>query len=195
MKCIIAGGGDRCTVPANEGIYIAADSGRLLLEECGIVPDIIIGDFDSSERPTDFGGEIITVPCEKDDTDTMLAVKKGFELGCTEFDIYGCTGGRLSHTLANIQTLEYIHLHGGHGRLISDGCTVSMIFSGETERFAGRGYLSVFAAEPSETVIDGAQYSGRFTLDRNFPLGVSNHIDGTAEISVITGVIISVIEQ
>ena len=55
---------------------------------------------------------------EKDDTDTMLAVKTGLEQGCGEFYIYGGTGGRrLDHTLANLQTLLYLRRHGARGYL------------------------------------------------------------------------------
>ncbi len=190
VKCVIAGGGDPCRITKEDALYIAADSGYRLFEQNGIVPDIIVGDFDSAVYPQGFGGEVIAVACEKDDTDTMLAVKKGLGLGCLEFDIYGGTGGRLSHTLANIQTLEFIHKHGGRGRIISEKCVVSLQFAGEKCEYSRCGYLSVLALEPSVISIDGAKYSGRFSVDRDFPLGVSNYNSGSAVIEVINGAVI-----
>lgn len=81
----------------------------------GITPDLLLGDFDSMDQPADFD-HVRRVPVEKDDTDTMLAVKTGLEQGCGEFYIYGGTGGRrLDHTLANLQTLLYLRRPWGQG--------------------------------------------------------------------------------
>ena len=86
---------------------IAADGGLRHLEDRGIVPDCIVGDFDSLGR-VPAGDNIIQHPVEKDDTDMMLAVKTGLSLGCRTFVLYGGLGGRIDHAYANYQTLCYL---------------------------------------------------------------------------------------
>lgn len=54
-----------------EDLVIAADAGYRTCRELGIVPDLLLGDFDSMEQPEDFAN-IHRSPVEKDDTDTML---------------------------------------------------------------------------------------------------------------------------
>ena len=100
MACYIFGAGsfyglDRC--PRADDFIIAADGGWLACRKTGITPDLLLGDFDSLSTQPDFPN-ILRVPVEKDDTDTMLAVKTGLERGETEFHIYGGMGvcvGRL----------------------------------------------------------------------------------------------------
>ena len=79
--------------PPREGdLQIAADAGLHLCERLGVRPDVVLGDFDSmdaSEAPPD----CIRVPVEKDDTDTMLALREGLRRGCDTFYLYGATGG------------------------------------------------------------------------------------------------------
>ena len=110
---------------AEEDYVIAVDGG---LSYCGILnvePDLIIGDFDSVSEQEKLAVEQLqqTVPekiCRlpecKDDTDMLAAIKKGLELGYTDFRIYAATGGRFDHTLANIQCLLYLKNHGGVSR-------------------------------------------------------------------------------
>ena len=87
--------------PAPGDLVIAADAGFQTCRKAGIVPDLLLGDFDSMDQPADFAN-IHRSPVEKDDTDTMLAVKTALEQGCDTVYIYGGTGGkRLDHTLAN----------------------------------------------------------------------------------------------
>ena len=106
--------------PAGEDFVIAADAGYQACVAAGVVPDLLLGDFDSMEAPENFE-HILRLPVEKDDTDTMAAVKYGLEQGCTEFHIYGGTGGkRLDHTLANLQTLLYLRRQGARGWLYDD---------------------------------------------------------------------------
>ena len=105
--------------PRGGDLQIAADAGLLLCERLGVRPDVVLGDFDSMDvrqAPAD----CIRVPVEKDDTDTMLALREGLRRGCDTFYLYGATGGaRLDHTLANLQSLfsmgdraEHITLEG-----------------------------------------------------------------------------------
>ena len=79
--------------PGPGDFVVAADAGYLHCQRAGIVPDLVLGDFDSMDMPADFP-HVERVPVEKDDTDTMLAVKVGLDRGCKVFFLYGCTGGK-----------------------------------------------------------------------------------------------------
>ena len=108
-RCIIfcAAEFDGLSDPVQAGDYvIAADGGLLHTERLGITPDEILGDFDSLGRIPP-GSRVF--PVEKDDTDAMLAVRRGLALGYREFYLYGSLDGpRLDHTVANFQTLQFL---------------------------------------------------------------------------------------
>ena len=124
MKTLIISGGDYSPLP--DAVFdrvIACDRGYLHARRMGIQPDLIIGDFDSAPVPE---GE---VPVErfssrKDDTDTMLAVKKALSMGSGEILIACAFGGRLDHTVANIQSGAFIAGQGGttRERVMPDTC-------------------------------------------------------------------------
>lgn len=179
-----------CYRPQPGDYILAADGGVEHVRRLGITPDGILGDFDSlGYVPTD----AIVFPVEKDDTDSMLAVKRGLELGYTEFLLLGCLDGkRLDHTVANLQTLMYLVGHGARGTLVGKQYCVTAI-SRETLRFpAGcRGIVSVFCMGSPATGVNirGLQYPLQdATLTAELPLGVSNHFTGEeSEISVESG--------
>ena len=82
-------------------LIIAADSGQITAAKCGVIPHLIVGDFDSSDLPSQTDAEIIRVPAEKDDTDTMLACNLAIQRGARRITILGGTGGRIDHSLSN----------------------------------------------------------------------------------------------
>ena len=155
-----------------------------------------MGDFDSLGR-VPAGDNILRHPVEKDDTDTMLAVKTGLEQGCGEFYLYGGTGGkRLDHTLANLQTLLYLRRRGARGYLYDNNFVWTAI-ENETltvEQTVEWGLLSVFCLGAPASGIDerGVQYPlTRASLTAEFPLGVSNHIlEEKARITVRKGALL-----
>ena len=108
-KCIIfcAGGFEALAAPIGaDDVVIAADGGVAHTEKRNITPHVVLGDFDSLQY-VPMGAEVH--PVEKDDTDAMLAIKKGLSMGCREFVIYGgLDGDRLEHTVANFQALQYL---------------------------------------------------------------------------------------
>lgn len=191
--CIIvcAGGFDGfLEQPGKEDFILAADGGFAHLQALGISPDGIIGDFDSLGYIPE---NAQVFPVEKDDTDAMLAVKKGLELGYREFFLYGCLEGpRLDHTIAALQTLQYIVSCGGTGYAVGKDYILTVLQNGTLE-FSKEctGVLSVFCiGEPAEGVtLKGLQYpleNGVLTPD--YPLGVSNHFTGKpAAVSVKQG--------
>lgn len=168
--------------PKAGDVIIAADAGFRLCRELGLTPDLLLGDFDSMEEPKDFA-HLIRVPVEKDDTDTMLAVKTGLERGETEFHIYGGMGGRRTdHTIANFQALLYLARRGAQGWLYGQGERYTAVCGGTvTFPARDRGILSVFClgADARDVSIQGGQYPlHHAVLTAEFPLGVSNHFVG-----------------
>lgn len=169
---------------------LAADGGLLHVQSLGLTPHGILGDFDSLGY-TPEGSQVF--PVEKDDTDAMLAIKKGLELGYGEFLLYGSLDGpRLDHTVANLQALQYLADRGATGYLIGRDYIVTCVKGGAISFSAGaEGIVSVFCmgADATGVTLKGLQYSlENGTLTAGFPLGVSNHFVGeTAEISVKSG--------
>ena len=211
-KCIVIGAGELTVGKierAKEDLVIAVDGG---LEYCGLLglePDLILGDFDSVgeqaaeaverlERQTP--ERIIRLPREKDETDTLAALKEGLARGCDEFYIYGGTGGRLEHTLANIQCLLYLKKRGASGYLM-DGNGMIFVIVNEAVHFQKEpeGYLSLFAlSEQSKGVTEeGMKYPLHgAVLTNDFPLGVSNEFTGQeAVVSVEEGQLVCVIQR
>jgi len=181
-------------------LLIAADAGYETLLGAGLRPDLVIGDFDSAKEP-DTDIEIIKLPVEKDDTDTVYSVKEGFRRGYRNFIIYGGLGGqRISHTFANVQMLSMLVKMGGFGRLIRGN--TEMFVLGETNKYTVRGcagdHVSLFSLSECTTLsTDGLYYPlCNGTIKRSFPLGVSNHLTGEeALLTVHDGEILVVIEH
>ncbi len=168
-------------LPAADDIVVAADGGLLHLRARGITPALTVGDFDSLSSPPD-GENVLTFPVEKDDTDTMLAVKLLWERGVREFRLLACTGGRSDHTLANLQTLLWVARRGGCAVLCGKGeCFAVLQNSGAHLAAKTEGTLSVFAqgGDARDVTLQGVQYPlENGTLNADFPLGVSNHFIG-----------------
>ena len=164
----------------DDDFIIAADGGLNHTNALGITPNGILGDFDSLGY-TPEGSTVF--PVEKDDTDAMLAVRKGLELGYREFYLYGSLDGpRLDHTVANFQTLQFLADHDAFGYLIGKDYMVTVVKDGSIH-FPHRctGIFSVFCmgAYAEGVTIKGGKYdAGNVTLSAGFPLGVSNHFEG-----------------
>ena len=182
---------DSLMAPLNAEDYVlAADGGLAHLNRLGLKPDGIIGDFDSlGFVPT--GAEVF--PVEKDDTDAMLAARKGLELGFRDFLFYGSLDGpRLDHTIANFQTLQFLADHGATGYLVGRDYIVTVIHN-DTISFpaSADGILSLFCLGPDAqgVTIRGLHYPlENGTLTSGFPLGVSNHFTGKpASVTVAKG--------
>ena len=166
--------------PKSDDFIIAADGGLMHTQVLGITPNGILGDFDSLGY-TPEGSTVF--PVEKDDTDAMLAVRKGLELGYKEFYLYGSLDGpRLDHTVANFQTLQFLCDHGAYGYLIGKDYIITAVKNGALHFDAAcTGIFSVFCmgADAEGVTIRGGKYDAEnVTLSAGFPLGVSNHFEG-----------------
>lgn len=178
--------------PNPEDLILAADGGLEHLKDLGLPADGILGDFDSlGYVPT--GPQVDRYPVEKDDTDSMLAIKVGLQQGCRRFLIYGALDGpRLDHTVANFQALSYLVNHGAMGYLIGNTNIAAVLSAGKLcFEPQAVGILSVFCQGgiAGGVTLRGLQYPlEKSKLSYDFPLGVSNHFLGErAEISVEQG--------
>ena len=191
--CFIIGAGPFYGLPVAPGpedVVLAADGGYRHCQTAGITPDLLLGDFDSlGEIPE--GASVF--PVEKDDTDAMLAAKRGLSLGCREFLFYGSLDGpRLDHTVANIQMLIFLADHDARGTLVGLRQRVTLVRNGTLRFPAGMtGNISVFAigGDAEGVTLRGLYYPlENGSLSCSFPLGVSNHFTGEeAEINVEKG--------
>lgn len=192
--CYVVGAGtnyglDFC--PGTEDYVIAADAGLRHLEEQDILADLIIGDFDSLKTVPKHLHTIV-LPPEKDDTDMLAALREGIRAGYENFHIYGGTGGRIDHTLANIQALAWLSEKGMRGFLFDRDNIITAITNGRLcfEKIPD-GYLSVFShtTRAEGVYLTGLKYElENAVLTHTFPLGTSNEfIDRESSISVREG--------
>lgn len=197
-KCIIFGAlkinAEAFDININENdVIIAADKGLETLKELNIKPDYIIGDFDSLGYIPD-GDNIIKHPKIKDDTDTMLCIKTALNTGYKFFEIYGCIGGQLDHTIANIQSASFIAENNGVAVFFdTENETALTVIKNNSIDFSSdcKGNISVFSVCDKSVGVNekGLLYElSDSVLTSAFPLGVSNEFLGkSSSISVENG--------
>ncbi len=197
LKCKIK---DAVTIEKDDLVICADTSFAKALSE-NINIDLIIGDFDTgSPVPFPDGIEVIKYPIEKDDTDTMLAVKEAARLGYSKITVAGGLSGRLDHTYANIQSLAY-GVQNGLDIRISDGDNEAfMMLPGKLSLPAKDGYsLSVFSYGESINglCLNGVKYPvSDASITSFFPLGVSNEITSDkANISFTEGILLIILSK
>lgn len=190
-KCIIVGAGDFYGIHDSIEEYdfvIAADGGFEHLLHFGVVPDLLIGDMDSIKNK-DWSSLIqpekttcIQLPTEKDDTDMLAAIKEGLKRGCTEFAIYGALGGRIDHSLANIQCLCYLCEQHARGIIYGEHDSLELLCN-ERRIYPAtcKGMISVFAFGGTAKGVteEGLKYGlqdAEVTVGK--PIGVSNEFIG-----------------
>lgn len=193
-NCFIVGSGEckNLYIPQNcEKYVIAADGGFDTLVSNSVVPDMVLGDFDSAKQIPKFGN-LCVYPREKDETDTSIALKKAMELECENIFIYGGTGGREDHTFANIQLLGFAADYNISAYLIYENMVATVIKNrGISFDSDEAGYVSILAYGDNATGVSvkGLKYEVTDTVLKNTnPLGVSNEFAGKkSEVSVKNG--------
>ena len=201
MTCVIFGAGnasENSFIKRKDDFVIAADAGFNTARKMGVEVDLLMGDFDSLGEPPK-GAKCEIFPSKKDDTDMLLAVRRGLKMGYKSFIIFGGTGGRLDHTLANLQTLAFIASNGARGVLSGDNCTAVALKDGEILLPQRKnGYVSVFCAgdEARGVYLTGLKYPlTDAVLKKDMPLGVSNEFtDWSARVRVDCGTLYVLID-
>lgn len=179
-----------------EDFVIAVDGGYKHIKDLCRV-DLAIGDFDSLGYVPEGIATLRHNPV-KDYTDAYLAFEEAERRGFDEFVVYGALGGRLDHTLANLQCAYAFAKRGIDIRFIGRDCAIELVV-GKKRICARKGQVfSVFAFDKAEGVyIRGAKYPlVNAALDNTFPIGVSNEIlDSICEIEVKEGAVLLIVND
>ena len=158
---------------------IAADGGWNLALALSITPSIWVGDFDSQSLPSTLNGvKVISLPVEKDVTDTEKALEIGFEAGYRDFLLLGCTGGRLDHQQAAV-TIAAEYARRGCSVVLADEKNEIHFLTAGTYIFPSRAdeHVSLFAfgEDVCSLFADGLYYDvADLTLSPFNPICVSN---------------------
>lgn len=132
--------------PVPGDLVIAADKGYETLSRLGVHPGLVVGDFDSLGSVPDHP-QVLRLPRIKDETDTGFALRQGLKRGYRRFVLLGCLGGRLDHTVANLQLLSWLSAQGAQGVLLGEGEAAAVVTEGTLSFPASmEGFVSVFCA-------------------------------------------------
>lgn len=176
-----------------EGFVIAADRGLDIALDAGVIPDLVVGDFDSARSAVPEGVECVKVSPVKDDTDAMLAADFALRYGCGELRFFCALGGRIDHTIANIQMLYHFKLRGVKAELLGDNTRLFLMSEESVSIPKYDGYLSLFSYDKAAVVTEkGVKYPlTNHPLTNDMPIGVSNEITADrAEITVHSGTLL-----
>ncbi|MGN1084699.1 MAG: thiamine diphosphokinase [Lachnospiraceae bacterium] len=190
------------TAKEKEAVLYAVDGGLTVFEEAGLVPDYLVGDFDTAspglvERYETLCKTIRHQP-EKDATDTELAVDDALSRGADRVVLLGATGSRFDHTLANVHMLYRVLLRGGFAELVDENNRITlhrMPFWKEKKELFGT-YVSFlpFFGEVSGVTLSGVKYPLRNqTLTAGSSLSISNEaIDEKIRVSFSNGYLLMI---
>jgi thiamine pyrophosphokinase len=196
-RCVIIGGAEiadynrirRC-LNGND-FFVCCDSGLKHVEPLQVRPSLIVGDFDSYEKP-ETETETIVLPREKDDTDTVYAAREALRRGFEDFLLIGVSGGRFDHTFGNVSLLLYLDNAGKTARITDDYSEMEIV-SGKTveidDSYAFFSLLNI-SGTAEDITIRGAKYplSGA-EIRSDYQYGISNEVipGGRAAVSVGKG--------
>ncbi len=197
QRCVIVGGADiNCydfirNKISSEDYFIFCDSGLRHKEKLGVEPSLIVGDFDSFENPHQ-STETIVLPCEKDDTDTVFAVKEAVKRGFDDFLLIGTVGGRLDHTLGNVSILLYLFSLGKKAEMIDDYSEMQIVSSERVSVSSDYSFFSLLniSGEAEGITVKNAKYPlDNATVTCEYQYGISNEPlpEKSSEITVKKG--------
>lgn len=196
-RCVIVGGAEinnyeyirSCL--RKDDFTVFCDSGLKHLEALQVTPGLIVGDFDSHEKPH-LDVETVVLPCEKDDTDTVYAVKEAVKRGYEDFLLIGVIGARLDHTLGNVSILLYLDSLGMKGIIFDDYSEMEIVSSSPVsidDSFAYFSLLNISGTAKGVTVENAKYPLQNAQITCEYQYGVSNEVlpGYTAKVSVREG--------
>lgn len=183
-RCVIVGGADinnygfiREKLCADDYV-VFCDSGLKHLQHLHAKPSLIVGDFDSHDNPL-LDTETIVLPREKDDTDTVYAVKEAIKRGFDEFLLIGVAGARLDHTLGNVSILLYLDSLGKKGCIIDDYSEMEIVSERPVsicDKYSFFSLLNITGCAKGIT-INGAKYPlADAEISCEYQYGISNEV-------------------
>ena len=186
----------------DDDFFIFCDGGLSHAQGLGLSPSLIVGDFDSCDSELlakwKESCELVRLPREKDDTDTLFAVKLALERGYSDFLLLGAMGGRFDHALGNVSILLYLQGLGKKALLVDDYSVMQIVGKEPLYIEDSCSYFSVLtvAGDVSGVNIKNAKYPlENAELSADFQLGISNEVLSgmTAEVSVEKGRVLVVV--
>ena len=196
-RCVIVGGAGinnydyiRSRLYVDDYI-VFCDSGLRHLEPLQVKPSLIVGDFDSHDNPH-LDVETIVLPCEKDDTDTVFAVKEAIKRGFDDFLLIGVVGARLDHTLGNVSILLYLDSIGKKGTIIDDYSEMEIVSNEPAyieDSYAFFSLLNVSGTAKGITIENAKYLLNNAEITCEYQYGVSNEVlpGKTAKVSILEG--------
>lgn len=161
-----------------DDFYICCDSGLKHCEKLGIIPNLIVGDFDSYKNPH-MDVETIILPCEKDDTDTVFAVKEALSRGFQDFLLVGVIGGRLDHTLGNVSLLLMLDAQGKTAMALDDFSEMQIVSDQPVQIEDCYAYFSLLniSGTAQGITIKNAKYPlDKAEISCEYQYGISNEV-------------------
>lgn len=183
-RCVIVGGADinnyeyikSCL--RNDDFIVFCDSGLKRLESLQVKPGLIVGDFDSHDNPH-LDVETIVLPCEKDDTDTVFAVKEAIKRGFDDFLLIGVVGARLDHTLGNVSILLYLDALGKKGTIIDDYSEMEIVSNEPAyicDQYTFFSLLNISGIAKGITIENAKYLLDNAEITCEYQFGVSNEV-------------------
>ena len=196
-RCVIIGGAEIRTYDRvrqyfrPDDFFIYCDCGLRHQKALGAEPDLIVGDFDSHEKP-ETDRETIVLPVKKDDTDTVFAAKEAMRRGFDEFLLVGVSGGRLDHTLVNVYLLVMLREQGKQALLVDDYSEMQIVSKDEVsieDKYPFFSLLNITGCARGITIRDAKYPLDGAEITCEYQYGVSNEVlpGKTAKISVRDG--------
>ena len=175
--------------------FIFCDGGLTHQKPLKVAPDMIIGDFDSYKKNPAIlqkkykNCKIITLPTEKDDTDSIYASKKAMELKPTEVILLGAVGNRFDHSIANISILINLFNNGINCKLIDDFSIMQIV--GKEEVHVSKEYsffslINICGTSEGITIKDAMYPLDNGTINCNYQYGISNQVLKGKEYSTVS---------
>lgn len=161
-----------------DDFYICCDSGLKHREKLGIIPNLIVGDFDSYKNPH-MDVETIILPCEKDDTDTVFAVKEALSRGFQDFLLVGVIGGRLDHTLGNVSLLLMLDAQGKEAMALDDFSEMQIVSDQPAQienRYAYFSLLNISGTAQGITIKNAKYPLAEAEISCEYQYGISNEV-------------------
>ena len=184
MRCVIVGGADiknynRIKTYIREDDYvIACDCGVRHLDALGVQADLIVGDFDSYKGVLETEAEVIRLPKEKDDTDTVYALREGINRGFDEFLLLGVVGNRFDHSFVNVAALLKLDSLRKKALIVDDYCEMEVVSDTAfvTSEYPFFSLLNI-SGEENEISIENAKFGlNHGSISSEYQFATSNEV-------------------
>jgi len=176
-------------------VVVAADRGLQYAMDSDLLPNIVIGDFDSAdvmlaERARMRGCDVRMLPSMKDRTDGQEALDIALALGCDEIALVGGFGGRFDHQFGHICLLVRALRHGAKAWMESLEERIACFEKGVAEIKGNVGdMVSILPFGEGLWVkkVEGLQYPiDNQALPIDYPYGISNVLTSASAFITIT---------